>query len=71
MDPKPRPNRDRYLQVLRRMTPDQKLRKVFELGDMGRTLFYEGLRRRHPEFDEARLRVLYRKGLDRCHNRNY
>jgi hypothetical protein len=33
MDLKPRPNHQEYLRVLSRMTPDEKLRKVFELND--------------------------------------
>lgn len=33
MDPKPRPNHRRYIEILRRMTPEQRLAKAFELSD--------------------------------------
>lgn len=71
MDPKPRPNQDRYLEVLRRMTPEQRLLKAFELSEFARTLFKAGLRHRHPELSEAALHRLYLDGLANCHNRNY
>jgi hypothetical protein len=48
-DPKPRPNHARYIEVLRAMTPGQRLAKAFELSAMSRELFREGLRRRFPE----------------------
>jgi hypothetical protein len=71
MDPKPHPNDVRYIQVLRSMTPAQRLAKAFELTDLGRRLFAEGLRRRHPGLPEAELRRIYLEHLARCHNRIY
>jgi len=71
IDPKKRPNRERYLRILQGMSPEQKLLKVFELGGLGRAVFLDGLRAGHPCMDEARLRALCRERLDRCHNRNY
>ena len=41
MDPKPRPNHKLYIEILRRMTVEQKLQKVFELSEMGKSLFRE------------------------------
>ena len=71
MDRKPRPNHAVYLRVLRRMTPEQRLRKAFELTATTRALLALGLRRRFPELDAAALTRLLRQRLDRCHNRNY
>lgn len=34
LDPKPRPNHRRYLEVLGSMTPEQRLLKAFELAEM-------------------------------------
>jgi hypothetical protein len=68
---KPRPNHHVYIRVLRAMTPEERLRKAFELGAMARVLFEHGLRRRFPERTEAELAALLRERLDRCHNRNY
>jgi hypothetical protein len=68
---KPRPNHDVYLRVLRGMTPEQRLRKAFELGATARALFEHGLRERFPDMDEVAFRRLVLERLDRCHNRNY
>jgi hypothetical protein len=71
VDPKPRHNRRRHLQILRSLSPDDKLRQAFELSDLVRQLFYEGLRRRYPDHPPERLHQLYLERLAKCHNRNY
>jgi hypothetical protein len=53
------------------MTPEQRLRKAFELGATARAMFEHGLRQRFPELDSSALAGLARARLDRCHNRNY
>lgn len=69
MDPKPRPNHQLYLEALRRMTPEQRLLKVFELTELSRELFRAGLRQRFPEASEAELQRIYLERLEKCHNR--
>jgi hypothetical protein len=64
-------NRVRYLEVLRRMTPAQRLAKALELSDLGKRLFMHGLRRRFPDACAAELRERYLREISRCHNRNY
>ena len=71
MNPKPRPNHRRYLEVLRRMTAEERLRKAWELSETARELFRTGLRRRFPDLPEREFRQLYLKQLAKCHNRNY
>jgi len=71
MDPKPRPHRAKYIEILRRMTPDQRLRKAIELSEMSKRLFREGLRQRYPDLCEEEFHELYLKRLAKCHNRNY
>ncbi|MFA4965218.1 MAG: hypothetical protein WC709_06230 [Thermoleophilia bacterium] len=66
---KPRPNRRLYVQALRRLTPEQRLLKAFELTDLSRDLLRAGLRRRLPEAGPEELRRIYLERLDRCHNR--
>jgi hypothetical protein len=70
-DPKLRPNHKLYIEVLRRMTPEQRLRKSFELTKFARQIFIAGLRQRHPDLPEAEFRQLVLEHLRRCHNRNY
>ena len=71
MDPKPRPNHRLYLEILRGMTVEQKLQKVFELSEMTKSLFREGLRKRFPDATEEELHRIYLERLEKCHNRNY
>jgi hypothetical protein len=44
-----------FLEIQRRMTPGEKIRRVFELRDLARRLMNEELRRRHPEADEREI----------------
>lgn len=71
MNPKPRPNHQQYLAILRSMTPEQRLLKAFELSEFSRQLFKEGLRNRFPEKTEAELHSLFLNRIAKCHNRNY
>jgi hypothetical protein len=59
------------LEVLRRMTPEQKFKKVYEVTAMSRQLFRLGLRQRFPELSEEELHELYLRKLAECHNQNY
>ena len=68
---KDQPNHRAYLEVLRRMTPEQRIAKAFELSEMTRTLFRQGLRERFPDLPEERFHALYLERLSLCHNRNY
>jgi len=71
MDIKKRPNHKLYVQVLRRMSPEARLMKAFELTEFSRELFLIGLRKRFPNLTEDELKRLYLERLDKCHNRNY
>lgn len=71
MDPKPRPHHRIYIDILRRMTPEQRLEKAFELSEMSKSLFHQGLRKRFPDLPEEEFHQLFLKRLKLCHNRNY
>jgi hypothetical protein len=68
---KTRPNHRLYLQVLRGLTPEQKLAKVFELSAFAKQLFVQGLRQRFPNATEEEFRTILLARLQKCHNRNY
>lgn len=70
-DVKPRPNHRQYIAVLRGMTAEQRLAKAFELSEMTKRLFIQGLRDRFPDLDEERFHELMLQRLELCHNRNY
>ncbi|HQU32393.1 MAG: hypothetical protein HRU72_08445 [Planctomycetia bacterium] len=71
MNIKKRPNHKVYIQALRRMSPEQRLLKAFELSQFSRDLFLHGLRKRFPDLSEAEIKKLYLERLNKCHNRNY
>lgn len=71
MSDKPNPNRARYLETLRRMTPEQRLAKAFELTEMGRQLLRDGIAHSFPHLTDEQRHQLYLERLAQCHNRNY
>lgn len=71
MSLKPRPNHRIYIETLRRMTPEQRLLKAFELSELSKALFVHGLRQRFPDLSEEEFRKLLLERLSKCHNRNY
>ena len=70
-DIKPRPNHKKYIQILRQMTPEQRLMKAFELSKFSKQLFIHGLRKRFPDLSEEKFHKLYLERLKKCYNRNY
>ncbi|MBM4067345.1 MAG: hypothetical protein FJ271_00155 [Planctomycetes bacterium] len=71
MNPKAYPNHQRYLQILRAMTPDERVRKAMEMSAFTKALFREGLRKRFPHLSEAAFHKLFLERLALCHNRHY
>ena len=71
MDSKARPNRQLYLQALRRMTPEQRLLKAFELSELSHELLRAGIRQRYPDAGPDELERIYLERLDACHNRTF
>ncbi len=68
---KPHPNHTLYIGALIRMTSEQRLLKAFELSEMTRDLFLQGLRKRFPEKNEEEIKVIYIERIAKCYNRNY
>ncbi len=68
---KPQPNHRIYLETLRRMTPEERVAKAFELTEFARALFRAGLQRRFPNASETEIHALFLQRLEKCHNRNY
>jgi hypothetical protein len=53
------------------MTPAQRLAKAFELSELGKRLFVDGMRRRFPDMPEPEFKSLILRRLEKCYNRNY
>ncbi len=45
------------LDIFRRMGPEKRLQRGFEISRTCRNLLREGVRQRHPEYDEQQLRL--------------
>jgi hypothetical protein len=71
MDIKDRPNHRIYIQVLRKMSPEKRLLKAFELSEFAKQLFIHGLHRRFPDLSGEEFKKILLERLDKCHNRNY
>jgi len=71
MDIKNRPNHRIYIQVLRNMSPEERLLKAFELSEFTGQLFVHGLHKRFPNLNNKEFKKLLLERLDKCHNRNY
>ncbi len=71
MNIKERPNHKIYIQTLRRMSPEARLLKAFELSRFSKALFSHGLRKRFPNVSDNEFKKIYLERLNKCHNRNY
>ncbi len=71
MNIKKNPNHKIYIRVLRRMSPESRLLKAFELSEFANQLFIHGLHSRYPELSEEKFKKILLERLDKCHNRNY
>ncbi len=71
MNIKKRPNHKLYIQALRRMSPEQRLLKAFELSQFSRDLFLHGLRKRFPDLPDDAINKIYLERLNKCHNTNW
>ena len=71
MNIKNRPNHKIYIQVLRRMSSETRLRKAFELSEFSMQLFIHGLHKRFPNLSGEEFKKILLERLNKCHNRNY
>lgn len=69
-DIKPRPNHQRELEILRSLTPAQKLEQVFKLNERTLQLMRAGLRRRFPDLNDQQLHEVYLRWRERCRNQD-
>jgi hypothetical protein len=46
-----------YLDILRKMTPEQRMMRAFRLTDTMRDVAMSGIRQRHPEYDDSQVRM--------------
>ena len=71
MDVKPRPNEDKYREILSQMTCEQKIQKIVELNELGKELFVAGYLDRNPSMTRDDALMTYRQYKIKCPNNNY
>ena len=60
-----------YIKIIRKLTPEKKLKKCFDLNEFTKALFLIGLRNRFPNLSEEEIKKIYLKRITKCHNLNY
>ena len=60
-----------YIKIIRRMSPEDRLKKCFELNELTKQLFLTGLRNRYPGYSEKEIKKIYLQRIDKCRNLNY
>ena len=60
-----------YIEVLRRMTPEARLKKTLELGELAKALSLHGLRERFPDATQEEIEAIYLERLKKCYNANF
>jgi len=68
---KTHPNKQRYHEILKGMTPQEKVEKVIELSNLANAAFLAGLRNRYPQLSDNELKELYLEKRRTWHNQNY
>jgi hypothetical protein len=64
-------NHSIYIKALRKLTPEQRLKRAFDLSDFTTKLFINGLKKRWPDLGEEEFKQKLFERLGKCHNRNY
>ncbi|MCI2426196.1 hypothetical protein LM597_02110, partial [Candidatus Acetothermia bacterium] len=58
MEIKDRPNHRIYIQVLRKMSPEKRLLKAFELSEFVNQLFVHGLHKKFPNLSDEEFKKI-------------
>ena len=65
------PDHKEYVRMMRKISPEDRLKKSFELTKLTRSLFLAGLKNRFPELPDREIKKIYLKRISKCHNLNY
>ena len=60
-----------YIKILKKMKPQARLQKAFELSDLTKSLFITGLKMRYPDYSEEDIKDLYIEKIYKCHSSDY
>jgi len=65
------PNKQRYHEILRGMSPQEKLQKSFELTDLVKAAQKAGIRKRYPQLCDHEIDRLMMERQKSWHNQTY
>ena len=64
-------SRKRYIEILRRMTGEQRVKIAFELFEMAKNAMIDGMKAQNPDITEEEIQKEVVRRMMRCHRRNY
>jgi len=64
------PNRKQYVEILRKMTGEERMRISFELFEMAKDIMIEGMRAQNPDIKAEEIQQEVVRRMMRCHRRN-
>jgi len=65
------PDHKEYIKMMRRLSPQERLKKSFELTELTKNLFLAGLKERFPDLTDREIKKIYLERINKCHNLNY
>ena len=65
------PDHREYIKMMRKLSPEDRLRKSFELTELTKRLFMAGLKNRFPGLSDEEIKKIYLKQIGKFHNLNY
>jgi hypothetical protein len=60
-----------YINMMRKLSSEERLKKSFELTKLTKKLFIKGLENRFPRLSEKEIKKIYLRRISKCHNLNY
>jgi len=67
---KPQPNRKKYIEILRNMTGEQRIRIGFELFEMAKKVMIDGIKAQNPGITSEEIQQEVVRRMMRCHRKS-
>jgi hypothetical protein len=71
MHPAGKPNRQEYIECLRRLGPEGRINIMLELTETMYQMLREAIARRYPEMTAEERHQVFLDKIKKCRNRNY
>ena len=64
------PNRKKYIEILQKMTGEERVRIAFDLYEFAKNVMIEGIKAQHPGITTEEIQKEVVRRMMRCHRRN-